>query len=102
MLKKNVILFLLALTGCSTTQSNLSTQVSKVDSRLLETPVSASLLIPCRVAYPLRENASETSLKAFYEVLVYNLGQVEKCYNKDEALVEEISKRKDYVEKPSK
>jgi|TARA_Y100000034_G_C6910629_1_gene425210 hypothetical protein len=55
-------------------------------------------LIPCRVAYPLKENTQETSLKAFYEVLAYNLGQVKKCYEKEEDLIEELKER-DYVGK---
>tara|TARA_A100000171_G_scaffold40718_1_gene41239 strand:+ start:292 stop:456 length:165 start_codon:yes stop_codon:yes gene_type:complete len=48
------------------------------------------LLVPCRVAYPLKRYDSEGSLREFYEVSIYNLGQVNKCYNKDEALIEEV------------
>lgn len=93
MLKKSAILFLLILTGCSTTPSTPLTEVNKIDEKLLEAPVSPSLLVPCRVAYPLKRYAADGSLRAFYEVSIYNLGQVNKCYNKDEALIEEVKER---------
>lgn len=67
-------------------------EVNKINDKLLEAPIRPSLLVPCRVAYPLKENTQETSLRAFYEVLSYNLGQVEKCYNKDEELIKELNK----------
>ncbi|QDP64730.1 MAG: hypothetical protein GOVbin2917_45 [Prokaryotic dsDNA virus sp.] len=98
MYKILVMLFLLTLTACSTTPSVPLTEQTKVEEKLLQAPISQSLLIPCRVAYPLKENTQETSLKAFYEVLAYNLGQVKKCYEKEEDLIEELKER-DYVGK---
>lgn len=98
MYKILVMLFLLTLTACSTTPSVPLTEQTKVEEKLLQAPLSQSLLIPCRVAYPLKENAQETSLKSFYEVLAYNLGQVKKCYDKEESLIEELKER-DYVGK---
>lgn len=93
MYKIIAMLFLLNLTACSTTPSIPSTEINKIDEKLLEAPIRPSLLQPCRVAFPLMLNAQETSLTEFYEVLAYNLGQVEKCYNKDEELIQEIIKR---------
>lgn len=70
---------------------------NRVEEKLLEAPISQSLLVPCRVAYPLKENGQDTSLKEFYGTLAYNLGQVQKCYDKEEELIKEIE-RKNYVE----
>ena len=86
------------LTACSTTPSVPLTEVNKVEEKLLQAPLSPLLVVPCRVAYPLKENAQETSLRAFYEVYAYNLGQVKKCYEKDALLIKELKER-DYVGK---
>lgn len=83
------------LTGCSTNPSVQLTAPQPINEKLLEAPISSSLLVPCRVAYPLRLNPPETSLKTFYETYMFNLGQVEKCYGKDEDLVEEVKRREE-------
>ena len=67
--------------------------VEKVNSDLLEAPISSSLLIPCRVAYPLKENGSDGTLTSLYEVYIHNLGQVEKCYTKDYDLVQDVKRK---------
>ena len=66
-------------------------QASKYDE--IKAPISSSLLVPCRVAYPLRDLSLESDLEGFYETLLHNLGEVEKCYNKDEELIEEVKSR---------
>jgi len=93
MLKLSVILLALILSGCSTSPSVEPITAKRINPKLLETPYSPALLIPCRVAYPLRELSSQTTLEGLYKTFVYNLGQVEKCYNKDGELVDEVIRR---------
>lgn len=69
--------------------------MEKINPELFKAPVTPSLLIPCRVAYPLAVYEGEGTLESFYSISAYNLGQVEKCYDKDEALVKEIREDED-------
>jgi len=93
MLKLSVILLALILSGCSMSPSVEPITAKKINPKLLETPYSPSLLIPCRLGYPLRELSPQLSLEGLFKTFVYNLGQVEKCYNKDEELVNEVARR---------
>ena len=63
---------------------------SEVNRELLIVPVSKSLLIPCTESYPLSEFTPEDTLKQLYQNMLFNLGQVRKCYRKDEALIKEV------------
>ncbi len=79
------------MSACSTTR--LPESIPKIDETLLETPIRPSLLVPCRVAYPLQELSPQSDLEGLYKTFVHNLGQVDKCYEKDEQLVEEVKER---------
>lgn len=83
------------MSACSTTR--LPESIPKIDETLLETPIRPSLLVPCRVSYPLQELSPQSDLEGLYKTFVHNLGQVDKCYEKDEQLVEEVKERESYV-----
>jgi hypothetical protein len=68
------------------------TQANSVQESLLKAPISADLLIPCRLAYPLRELSLDSDLRGLYSTLQHNLGQTSKCYYKDEQLILEVIK----------
>lgn len=58
-----------------------------------------SLLIKCREAYPLKVFSNTDTLQDLYATILHNLGQVQKCYNKDEALVDKVEERAATLEK---
>lgn len=45
----------------------------------------------------MRELTPQSDLEALFKTFVYNLGQAEKCYNKDEDLTDEIRQRESEV-----
>lgn len=57
------------------------------------TPINNSLLISCEIAYPLKVFDNKESLKELYNVILFNLGQVEKCYRKDAELIKSVKER---------
>lgn len=87
------------MSGCSTKPSIELTTPQTIDNNLLQAPVSQSLLVPCRVAYPMRELSPESDLEGLFKTFAYNLGQAEKCYNKDEDLTGEVREREDKLVK---
>lgn len=55
--------------------------------------VPNSLLTKCREAYPLQVFQEMDTLQDLYATILFNLGQVQKCYKKDEALVDKVQER---------
>jgi hypothetical protein len=66
-----------------------------INEELLTIPISKSLLIPCSESYSLLGFTPEHSLKQLYQNFLYNLGQVQLCYRKDEALIKEITEKEE-------
>lgn len=92
-----VMLFPLILVGCSTTPSErlIAVKTSKIKQELLVVPISKSLLRPCSELYPLVEFSPVDTLKNLYKNIMTNLGQVRKCYRKDEALINEVIEKEE-------
>ena len=81
-----VTMSLLSLVACST-KPLIPLMVSPpppINEELLTIPISKSLLIPCSKSYSLLGFTPEHSLKQLYQHFLYNLGQVQLCYRKDE------------------
>jgi hypothetical protein len=64
-----------------------------IKQELLVVPITKSLLTPCSQVYPLQEFAPQDTLNQLYQNVIFNLGQVRKCYRKDESLINEVNEK---------
>jgi len=81
-------------------QSLAASTIPQINQELLVIPISKSLLTSCSVLYPLQQFNEQDSLNILYQNFLYNLGQVRKCYRKDEALIKEvINQEESFLEK---